>query len=360
MTGHRLHALRLNLDPNEASGLVDVADDAILERYGWDHAFWTVLDEADVDDAIGVIGHLRDAAEDDEAAWETRKLAVRRSGDDDRACDDAESITRRGDEVWVLGSQHGGKDGPIRKREAWVARFVESASVEALAGGDPVVLEIVRTPLTLHRVVNDALRTFGVEVTPMGPHGRAAFIDRTFEKGDDDFRRHVLRRNDVTINVEGAAFQGERLLLGLRYPVAADGRPLVAVVRDPDELFTGGAPTVEGFWVLDAVGRDGTLAGVRDLCLDGDELHVVTGNLDSRDKGSVLLLDHPEGRATVNTHFVCRLPAGEVSGELACEVVREFPDLPRVEGIARSRDGHFHYVSDENEGVQLRFTRLVT
>jgi hypothetical protein len=195
----------------------------------------------------------------------------------------------------------------------------------------------------------------------MGPLGQAAFIDGAREKGrdDGDVRAHVVDTNDVTINVEGAAFAGDRLLMGLRYPVAADGRPLVAVLRDPDQLFAGGAPTVEGFWILDAVGRNGTMAGVRDLCLDGDEIHVVTGDLDSQGKGSVLLEDHPGGRSTVNTHFVCRLPAGETGGTLACEVVREFPDLPRVEGIARGRDGHFHYVRDEDEGVQLRSTRLL-
>jgi hypothetical protein len=39
--------------------------------------------------------------------------------------------------------------------------------------------------------------------------------------------------------------------------------------------------------------------------------------------------------------------------------VREFPDLPRVEGIAITGDGRFFYVTDEDEGVHLRLTRLL-
>ena len=31
-------------------------------------------------------------------------------------------------------------------------------------------------------------------------------------------------------------------------------------------------PEVEGFWVVDAVGRNGEMAGVRDLALVGDDV----------------------------------------------------------------------------------------
>lgn len=48
----------------------------------------------------------------------------------------------------------------------------------------------------------------------------------------------------------------------------------------------------------------------------------------------------------------------EHSGSLEGEFVREFPDLPRVEGIAIAGD-RFFYVTDEDEGVHLRLTRLL-
>ena len=85
----------------------------------------------------------------------------------------------------------------------------------------------------------------------------------------------------------------------------------------------------------------------------------MTGNVDSRDNQSVLLQDYPGGRNTVATHFRCTLPPGEHSGSLKAEFIREFPDLPRVEGIAITEDGRFFYVTDEDEGVHLRLTRLL-
>ncbi len=53
------------------------------------------------------------------------------------------------------------------------------------------------------------------------------------------------------------------------------------------------------------------------------------------------------------------LPPDAHSGFLEAEFVREFPNLPRVEGIAITNDGRFFYVTDEDEGVRLRLTRFV-
>jgi len=67
----------------------------------------------------------------------------------------------------------------------------------------------------------------------------------------------------------------------------------------------------------------------------------------------------------VATHFRVALPtrreapAGLPHEPLDAEFVREFPDLPRVEGIAITEDGRFFYVTDEDEGVHLRLTRLL-
>ena len=102
---------------------------------------------------------------------------------------------------------------------------------------------------------------------------------------------------------------------------------------------------------------------MRDLALlataHGEELHLVTGNVDSRDKESVLIQDYPGGRNTVATHFRCAVPSAVDSGVLEGEFVREFPDLPRVEGIAITEGDRFFYVTDEDEGVHLRLTRLL-
>jgi hypothetical protein len=53
-------------------------------------------------------------------------------------------------------------------------------------------------------------------------------------------------------------------------------------------------PELEGFWVVDTVVRNGEMAGVCYLALAGDDgLHLATGNVDSRDKQSVILQDYP-------------------------------------------------------------------
>ncbi|MCA1719039.1 MAG: hypothetical protein LC781_20175 [Actinobacteria bacterium] len=90
-----------------------------------------------------------------------------------------------------------------------------------------------------------------------------------------------------------------------------------------------------------------------------DELHLVTGNVDSREGQSVLTQDYPGGRDTIATHFRCTLPPDRHSGSLEAEFVREFPTLPRVEGITITDDGRFFYVTDEDEGVHLRLTRIL-
>jgi hypothetical protein len=61
----------------------------------------------------------------------------------------------------------------------------------------------------------------------------------------------------------------------------------------------------------------------------------------------------------VATHFRCVLPEDAHSGSLRAEFVREFPSLPRVEGIAVTREDRTYYVTNEDEGVHLRLTRLL-
>lgn len=352
----RLHQLDLNLHPNEASGLLAIADEALLDAHDWEYGFWAVLDEAEAEDCVAVIGHERGASPDE--GWEIDRLHaephfVGPAGE----TEDAESVARHDGWVYIFGSQHGGKQGPIDPEEAWVARFREGEVNHAFK--DPVVrMDVARTDLVLHRAVNDALRESDVEVLSHGPASYTAFIEKTRE--DPDLAA-LVRGDDVTINIEGAAFRDDgSLILGLRYPLAADGRPLLVDLDNIEHLFDGRTPEVKGFWVVDAVGRGGTMAGVRDLELVGSELHLVTGNVDSRQKGSVLLEDHPGGRDTVATHFRCTLPPGERSGSPGAEFVREFPNLPRVEGIAITGDDRFFYVTDEDEGVHLRLTRLLS
>lgn len=351
--------VRLDLQPNEASGLLPVEDPALLAAHGWDEAYWVVLDEGPVADCLAVVGHAGGSGLD--GGWGIERLHLEVHGED-RATEDGEALARRDGHVYVFGSQFGSKAGPLQPERAFVARLRE-AEVAHVTDPPPVRVDVVRTEFALHRLLNDALAASGLDLVPVTPVVRAAFLtatrDREQARGATE-RAGRIHDDDHPINVEGATFRPDgALLLGLRFPTTRDGRPLLAQVRGIERLFDGtGLPEVDGFWALDAVGRDGRMAGVRDLTSDGAVVHAVTGNVDSRKGGSTLIEEYPEGAATVSTHWRVELPDGR-PGPVPARRIREFPDLPRVEGIACRPGGRFLYVSDEDEGVEVRLTPLV-
>ena len=359
-----LHRLELNLHPNEASGLLTVEDEVLLETHGWELAFWAVMDEGEIEDCVAIIGHRRGA--DIAEGWEIERLHAEPLGDVEKT-EDAEAITRYGGWIYVFGSHFGSKDGPLQPKRGFVARFREADVGHAT--GDPAMgMEISRRAFLLHRLINDALKSKGPALIPLGPRSYEALIAATIRRGEEGNKRWagLVREDDYPINIEGAAFrESGTLLLGLRFPVSADGWPVLVEIEGIERLFGGddAPPEVVGFWAVDAVGREGEIAGVRDLTLlgteRGEEIHLVTGNVDSRDGDSVLIWDYPGGRYTVATHFRSMLPSDAHSGSLEGEYVREFPDLPRVEGIAIADGERFFYVTDEDEGVRLRLTRLL-
>ncbi|HEX4992547.1 MAG TPA: hypothetical protein VFV45_04890 [Rubrobacteraceae bacterium] len=119
MTEDGLHRLELNLHPNEASGLLAVEDAALLKAHGWDLAFWAVLDEGEIEDCVGVIGH-RDGAGIGEG-WEIERLRAEPLGDAGKT-EDAEAITRQGGWIYIFGSHSGGKAGPLQPKRGFAAR----------------------------------------------------------------------------------------------------------------------------------------------------------------------------------------------------------------------------------------------
>ena len=333
-----LHRLELNLHPNEASGLLTVENDALLEAHGWELALWAVLDEGEIADCVAILGHKRGVEISE--SWEIERLHARLV--DEVKTEDAESIARHDGWVYVFGSHFGGKSGPLQPKRGFVARFRE-ADVHHATENPAVRMEVYRESFALHRLINDALKSGGPETISLGPETYRALIEETRRRGAEKKKKwtDLVGDDDLPINFEGAAFRADgSLLLGLRFPVAADGRPILVELIGVDRLFeAGGAmPEVEGFWVVDAVGRNGEMAGVRDLALTGnDELHLVTGNVDSRDKQSVLIEDYPGGRNTVATHFRCMLPPGEHSGSLKGRTRPGVPGPPAGRGNSHNR-----------------------
>ena len=131
MADDELHQLDLNLHTYEASGLMTVEDESLLEAHRWDLAFWAVLDEGEIEDCVAIIGHRRGA--DVSGGWEIERLHARPIGDAGKT-EDAEAITYYDGWVYVFGSHFGSKDGPLQPKRGFVARFRESDVGHATEG----------------------------------------------------------------------------------------------------------------------------------------------------------------------------------------------------------------------------------
>ena len=351
-----MHQTDLHLEPNEASDLCPVFDADLLARRGWDRAFVTVLDQAPVEEAIVVLTH--EAGADLGEGWDARRIAARATKAAGRT-GDAEACARRRGWIVVLGSQFGDKSGPLDPRRSWVARVREESLVEALDGGRAKV-EIARLRFGLHRAVNDALAAGGVDLIELGPLARRAYIDATIVRGASEAKRWSGRVTsaDQPINVEGADFRADgRLLLGLRYPVSAEGHPLLVELDDVHALFEDpdAVPRVTNVWVLEDVGSAQEPAGVRALHAEGiDRFDAVVGDLDAAGKGALILEDHPEGGLARSEHVRFTLPLVAGGGSVSSERVHDFGDVRRVEGVALAADGHAHFVIDNDGHVGLR------
>ncbi len=353
-----MHEIDLDLEPNEASDLCPLTSGWALEANGWDLAFVTVLDETAAEESIAVLGHAAGAPP--HSGWSARRVPTTPQGPTQRT-EDAEACATRDGWLYALGSQFGKKSGPLSPRRSWIARLREDELASALAGGPPPRLEIVRLRFGLHRAVNDVLAETALELIELGPESREAYIEATIERGERKSKRWAgrVRHGDHPINVEGAEFRGNgNLLLGLRYPVSADGCPLLVELEDVDALFDdpGSAPVCRNVWVLTGAGSIAEPRGVRALEVrPGDRFDAIVGNLDAAEKGATLLSDRPQGHRSDSVHVRFSLPLVAGGGATPVEQVHEFDDATkRIEGIAHGPDDHTYYVIDEDGRVGLR------
>ncbi len=350
-----MHETDLHLEPNEASDLCRVLTEEVQARHGWDRALLTVLDEASAEDCLALLVHAADRPLDD--GWEARRVHADPDGGADKT-EDAEACALRDGHVYVLGSQFGKKAGPLSARRSWIAR-VSEVSLETMLDGGRATLEIARLRFGLHRAVNDALAAAPVEPLALGPLAREGYIEATIQAGEKGGKRWAgrIQPGDQPINVEAAEFRADgRLLLGLRYPVTADGHPLLVEIHDVESLFADpdALPRAGAVWWLTNVSSAAAPVGFRGLDTRGDDrFDAIVGDLDAANKSATVLEDHPEGGRAASEHVRFAL-SGDDGGPVEAEVIHHFGDIRRVEGVAIDHEGHSHYVIDEEGHVALR------
>jgi hypothetical protein len=350
--------VRLNLPPNEASGMLATENDALLEAHSWDCALWTILGEGRIQECIALMGHERGANMSE--AWQGELLAARLE-DDGVETEDPEAIARYDGWVYIIGSHFGSKGGPLEPTRGFVARFRE-ADVTHARNGPPVDIEVFRKSFVLHRLINDGLSAHGCATISLAQEGYELFIEKTRRRGREEKKEweELVHGDDLPLNIEGAAFRPDgSLLLGLRFPVAEDGRPMLIELEGIERVFELGdrLPKVRGIWVVDAIGHCGDMAGVRDLSTIGAEVHLITGNVDGQGEESPLIKDYDRGNKVETTHFRCTLPPERQPSSVEAACVRRFPCITRLEGIATT-DGRCFYAVDDEERIPLLFTHL--
>ncbi|MET8910914.1 hypothetical protein [Micromonospora sp. NPDC004551] len=339
---------------NEASDLLPVRSPALLRAHSARRGFWTVLDEGPVERCLALLLERADGE------WVAHHVAAD-AGRENGRTEDGEALAHHDGWVYVFGSHFGSKAGPLRPRRAFVARFRED---DAAQGTLP--LHVVRNRFRLHRAVNDALAAAPLTPLPPGDRVRQRFIVETLARGTARAKSWVSRlaEDDLPINVEAAAFTpGGTVLLGLRFPVTAEGEPiLVELAGVPDMFAADGAggpersgwPRAVGAYALTGVTPAGALTGFRAVAPTPDGGYAaVIGSIDAIGKGSVLLDEHPHGGPVTSRHVRFRHDVGP-DARVAGKLVAELAPFHHVEGLAEL-DGRCWYVTDEDHRVALWF-----
>ncbi|WP_320065982.1 hypothetical protein [Micromonospora sp. RTGN7] len=329
---------------NEASDLLPVRSEALLTAHRARRGFWTVLDEGPVERCLALL------LEDDDGGWTAHHVDADAGAENDRT-EDGEALAHHDGWVYVFGSHFGSKGGPLRPRRAFVARFRED---DAAAGRLPV--HVVRNRFRLHRTINDALAGAALATVAPGERVRDRFIVATVARGAARAKGWVgrLAEGDLPLNVEAVAFTPDgTALLGLRFPVTADGEPILVEVAGVPEMFDGGAwPRALGAYALTGVTPPGALTGFRAMTpLPEGGYAAIIGSIDALGKASVLLDDHPTGGDVTSRHvrFLLEKAAGHL---IPAGMVADLAPFHQVEGLAEEH-GRCWYVTDEEHRVAL-------
>lgn len=301
-----LQRLRLTSKRREASSLLAVESTELLASLEADAAWWTCSDEGDLDEMMSIVGRRG-------REWFIEPVELAKGS---KPRTDAEALARIGEHVFVIGSNFTTKSGKRDERRAFITRFVER-SIDGRVEADTLDLG-------------------------------SGLVDRALDALDRTPLLDAKSSHDA-VNVEGAAFIDDALVIGLRWPVSADGQPLLLRFAGAREILSGTDWSVDAFLRLDAtvitvnVGATPKRpAGVRAMTTHNRALHLVVGQTErDRAKGKT--------KPAAARH----LQADWHGEELSVVELQRFEGFRRVEGLAPDVPGGWLYALDDEDAVVL-------
>lgn len=335
-TNSELRRIRLKAPINEASGLLPISDPAVLKSLGLDEGYWLAHDEGGIDanaarSMVSIVGRT-----DEE--WLRRQVQLTPADASARPVTDAEALASHGDWVFVVGSGFVGANNKIDRRRSFISRF-SPAALDTEAKDLIVEVETLDLGSTLLTAINRAFVSSAVELVEASSSAQKG-VAKAIGKG-------------VTlINIEGAACSGSSLLLGLRWPVATEGRPIVTEIVGGADLLTApwteNTPTelaaceIHTHEVAVADASTKKPLGIRALSVDHvGGLHAISGPTD-RDMAAAKL------KAGAYNHISVDLETGTTA------LIETFEGYRKVEALAqRVGDGWIYGLDDEKAIVLL-------
>ena len=328
-------------------------------RAGWrrfDQTFVTVLDEGVIEESVAVLGHRGD---DLFQGWEAVgcRWRHRHAG----RTEDAEACDFHGDHLYVSARTSAPRTG--RWRPAGVGRAGPEADLPAAVAGKRPPIEIARNRFGLHRAVNDRLRESG-----LGPaRTRAAGARAAHPAHDRSGARRSGRRGPAgcarTISRSTsracASSSDGTLLLGLRYPVTAEGEPMLVELLDLEAFFADPDSCRRPRRGLDPrrarAARRTRSASARCTGPPTTGSTPSSASLDALGKDSGLVADHPAAARRTASTGRCGARATAAAASSNGVKIHSFPGERSVEGLAKMPSGPFLYVIDRDHNVHLRF-----
>ncbi len=337
MTNGDLTVTRIKSAFTEASALLNVESSDLLQRLGVDEAWWLAHDEASASSLVSLLI----------PAPKTKKgfrvLPVQENFDQGNPSrTDAEGLARIGNTIFIAGSGFLNSKNQMDRRRAFVVRFDES---EVITDQRECTIRTEHLDLStvLLEHINNALAQQSIATLDASPKVQAML---------SDIDRAGTRVIQQPTNVEGIAISGTSLLVGLRWPVAASGRPLLAELHDAAKLLTaenwvaeplGSIPITMHEVDCDSASKNRP-SGFRALSVDrSGTVHAIVGSTD-RD----LAEDDLKRAPFVHLRLDPRLDRGQA--------IQTFEGFRKVEALAPRRNGDWIYALDDEDAIVILST----